>query len=488
MNEESVTYNYNVLEYTNQSFNSSINTTGFNVKNITAILNYNGTNYTTTGTNDSSTWNFTKYLTIPAIASDYNQSNTLKWYYNITYINDESVNEVTSDYTQTVYRLRINNTTLAGSANTIRIYTYQELSPSSTVSSLFFSDWTIWSHLTKKTNNRTYNYTETSATTSRIFYLYPPWATGKVFSIFDITATNYTNRQFHLCNQNVTNTTQNFYLYLLSNTSDYQKFYFSVLDVSQTPIDNAIIKFEKKVGGNYYTLGSKMTDSNGNAMERLIPDADYRITVYDGDTCGVLKTYEMLLVCKSLPCEYTFSISNVTNPYETIEELDDFIYSLEWDKDTKIVTGGYDATELNTTFESFTMKTFLKQPTGNTLICTNLSSSLSDSLTCNISNYTSGNFISYIYIEVSGQETFIRYLSHDITGYFTEQIGTDGLIWGLLIILALFLVGIYNPAVAIGLGIVGIIITSIIGFIAISWLFFVCVAVIGIILIIKLKT
>ena len=296
------------------------------------------------------------------------------------------------------------------------------------------------------------------------------------------TATGFLKREHYLC-RNFGNTSFTVNQHLLNESNlQWLKFFFNVLSQTNQPLEDYVVTIEKYHNFDWIYLGARKTDKFGQFTERLIPDTKYRFRAYSSKTCEMEKEWIIFLICKETPCTYDLSISETGKPYEILEDIDGFSYSFNYDKENKILLFGYDYTK-NETFkiEFYVIK---KSPEKEEKFCENVSFEKSGGFSCNLSNFTSGSFTAYA-IVTAGSKKKTVYYNFDL---YETSFGKEGLIWSALIILVLFLIGIWNPTVAIGGAILGILAVSLFGFASLPYLFIIFIIAIAIIIIIKLKT
>ncbi len=489
-------YNTNVIEYSNQTFNITFSYNNSLINYISANLTYNGTTYTPAiETHDNETWNFTVYVDIPPISSTYNETRQFYWTYFVNYTNGTNATFNTSIYNQIIHKIVIMTTPQSGFNAYIFMHSYydEESIPGATgvsATSKIKFDVYLLENKENISKHRFYSFTQ-SAGTSHSYYLYPIFARDlpnvRVNVEATLTATNYIQRELAICNRQI-------YLgqspqYLLKNNATYTKVYFNLKDANQQNLPDYTISIYRydRINNISYYLGSRKTDAFGLAVERLLEDYTYRIEVYDHN-CNFVREWVFNLVCKEYPCIFELSVSNVTSPYERIEELKDFIYSWNWDKQNKILTLAWEDKNNPTKVESIKLLVFKRKLTReDTLVCENLSLASGGTLVCNLSNFASGNFLAKVIVKTKDGKTFERWYNFAITTA-KEIFGKDGLILSLLIILSLFFVGIWNPVVAITLSVVGIILVSILGLASLPFIFVILIITIAIIIIIKIKT
>jgi hypothetical protein len=96
--------------------------------------------------------------------------------------------------------------------------------------------------------------------------------------------------------------------------------------------------------------------------------------------------------------------------------------------------------------------------------------------TLKVKCYNEGQTYSYILnqLEINLRNTYLK-----------QTLGKDGLWISALMILTLFLIGLWKPEVSVVFGLFGIIITTLLGFLSISWGVLVGIILVGILLIVK---
>ena len=119
-------------------------------------------------------------------------------------------------------------------------------------------------------------------------------------------------------------------------------------------------------------------------------------------------------------------------------------------------------------------------------ICNNVTTGLAGLLTCNLSSYT-GTFFAQAYVNSSTGYKPLDRISITISNFFRTT-GPEGIFYAILFIIALVMVGIWNPAVSIGLMMVGFFLMSIIGIISLAWSVIISIIILGGYLVYQLRS
>jgi len=117
------------------------------------------------------------------------------------------------------------------------------------------------------------------------------------------------------------------------------------------------------------------------------------------------------------------------------------------------------------------LELYIKNGTQKQLLTTTTGGTSSGTITFNYTDYTDYGFIANGFIDddsrtyVTNGLIWVDTLSRGITPLNPDDFGNDGLFWSAILIGTLMLFGIWNPPVALGLGLFGVYITSTLGII-----------------------
>jgi hypothetical protein len=124
--------------------------------------------------------------------------------------------------------------------------------------------------------------------------------------------------------------------------------------------------------------------------------------------------------------------------------------------------------------------------TGPGIICNDSVSGITGIINCNLTGYN-GDFFAQAYLSTTSGWKIIDRISIQINNFY-KQTGSEGLFYAILFIIALVLIGIWNPTVSIGFMIAGFILLGITGIIALPWFALISIIILGGYLIYQLRT
>jgi len=262
---------------------------------------------------------------------------------------------------------------------------------------------------------------------------------------------------------------------------------FRTVKQSLEPIESAVVTITKFFTGEgiYKTVGIKTTDDAGKFTEYLELDAQYRFYVVKGGVS--LGVVDKTSICEAAPCTLTLEIGvDSIDILEGIEAVYGFniLSNLTYDSVGRLITYNFlDTTGLATYFQMITRKSAMNQ-TGD-VICDDTVFSTAGSITCNITTYQ-GDWIATTYVSRSPAliDLILRGSGRDLY----SAIGADmGLFVTVFLIMTLALVGVWNPAVAVGFAMAGVVFGRMMGFAGYSMVTVVTVLILGGIIIYKMK-
>lgn len=471
---DAINYLNTTLETSYQTFILNISSAeGYTAQNGRLI--YDGTEYSNAIKTeiDSDSISLSRSIYIPAGTSGFGSENR-SFYWNITMVNEntgETFYAVTSEYNQTVNELLFG--LCGGDLDVVMVnFTiYDEetgILINSTANPVFFqATFSLGAYYEQKLKNYSID-NQSVDNSSFAFCSDNENNTYYVDMEAMFSAVNYAEKNYFLTNSTLTNNTNEISLYLLNESNSIEFF----IDVEQDlrPVTSATVNIKKYFVGEgvYKTVEIDETSSDkGEFTAYLDLDQKYSFTITkDGEVLGtVIKTAS----CKEAPCELTLSLSSaLANVYETFGEFfaQNVVYSLTFDANTKIVTFDFvDTTGLANYFR-MTVEQVNYDSSTSFIIDTSLYTS-SGTITGNLSNYSSGDFVAKVYVARS-PELFIDYLNISIS----ELAGTFGLL-GLLVTFIFILTIIFgisfNPAMFVLSVPLSITIGKLIGFFTISW-------------------
>jgi len=451
--ETSVNYNSTAVITSEQNIVLNLTYDSGVTSNINAVLNYAGTNRTTTKTGSGDNLLFSSSLN-PASSGN----NTFYW----TIIAD-SVASISNRYNQTISEITFGVCNASNSVVFLNFTSYDEKT-SDLLNITFDSNFQYGLSTSALTN---FTYTNSTAINEHLPFCVSPGYLSLVTNLeVEYDATNYQPRKYYLSEATITNTTSNINLYLLNDT--YATKFFFTLTEDLTPISNAIVSIAKyDVGtGAYKNIGIRESDEVGEFIEYLELDQKYQFSIsQDGTALG---TIYKTATCSASPCEMDLELTTElinawAEYYDTYAS--NVVYNLSYNPTTKMVYFVFtDTTGLADYFRLEVSEFNYNQ--SSLIICNSTLYSTSGTLTCNLTGYD-GDFRAETYISRS-PEKLIETIFISIKE-FLEEIGTEGLFITLLLIVVLAFIGLYNPLVGISLTVLAVLISFWLGFFGISW-------------------
>ncbi|MEM5871293.1 MAG: hypothetical protein QW051_00300 [Candidatus Aenigmatarchaeota archaeon] len=373
----------------------------------------------------------------------------------------------TGNLTNLIYQLKLKdrntkNDVRANISGIIKLYS---------IDGVFIRDFTL---SVTDTTLKLYAPNITNASNNMTFYL-----KTKVSSIEN--SSYYTERDYICLKADPDNPT-NRTLYIYPENQSLTKVFFNIKDKNQRSYKDAYITIEELTPQGYFLVGSRKADVYGSANKYVFEDLKHRINITDPSKCEFSHSKELLLQCKEIPCVFDIIASPTDKFVETIKDYN-FRYSFNYDKESKKAIFYYDASEIVGGFNSIKFYITHKNILNETLVCERNSISVIDQFECEL-NYSS-EYDAWFEVKTNDGKTIKEKITlSDIANRF----GVEGLIWGALVIIALFMVGIWNPVVAVGTSVVGVVMLSIFGFIILPYLAIITLVTIAVIMLIKLKT
>jgi len=452
-----------------------------------AQLVYNGTNYTISNLTYPNATHLilTKIIDIPLNPNPF-QNTTNNFFFRFTYAGNQI--QETSTYNQEIGFINLQKCNSTYSTTTLN-FTYRDefdnseinANENSTSMEATFHYWLGYGSVYKN-----YSFQNLSMSDSQVkFCLYPSHITLKTDMDMDYEATDYSPRQYYFRNATLTNQTREIPLILL--LTEYSVKFFVTLKQGTDFFSDGIVTISKYFTGEgeYRTIGMRKSDDKGEFIEYFDLDKNYKFSVVkDGVSYG---TIEKWITCQEAPCTLTLNLEDISA--DIWQGYYDYFatnvaYNLTYDDDTKLVTFTFnDLTGLAQYFRLEVLQT--KYNETSAVICNQTLYTTAGTLTCNLTGYE-GQFTAKAYVSRS-PEKFVDYFNFAIST-IKETLGLTGILVTLFLIITIALAGVWNPAVGIALLVFSILMMSILGFTALSYTTVTAVIIIGLILIIKMRT
>ena len=248
-----------------------------------------------------------------------------------------------------------------------------------------------------------------------------------------------------------------------------------MLDQNGNKIEDAYIKVMKyDIGtGAYITIEVLKTDELGKALGNIILDTTwYRFIVeYEGDT------YLTTSATKMTSTTRTFTIDLLTDFFDRYTDVVYNIYStLNYTDETGNFAFTY--SDPNGNYHQGCLRVERFAAYGNTLINETCVSSTASTILVNVndSGPVNGTYVAVGYVLFDDKYT-LNILTKT-WGHLSDVFGIEGLFYAFFIILTMVMVGVFNPKLAIILGMIGLVISNIIGFmfVELGWLVVILIA------------
>lgn len=416
----------------------------------TVYVNLDGTTYTAS-LDSSDGFNQTYYvsLTMPEDADDYNITSTLVLDFGAYQYNETNITEIT------VADFSITNCSSGIQAVLFNIR--HEVNESYLTNATFKT--IVSYYLGSSFFNYSYTFTNQDNATLCIT---PNYST--VYANIDviISKDGYSQRTNYLVNATLTNSSQNITTYLPENTTT-TLIDIEVNDEYNLNLVGAYIKVQR-----YYTSSTSWidittlkTDGLGETSVWLVPYTEaYRFLIYEGNT--LVKTIDPIYITAD---SYIFDlIGSAGNDYSVFQGI---AVDCSYNEDTKIMR--CTATDPSGLMTSATLTVYENKLFGAEVLCTSTATGSAITPTCNlydVSGFTDN--ATYIFSGIVDGNTYIfdTGLIGDIPS--SSDFELTGVLATLLLFLTLVLLGSWNPAAAVVLGGVGLIVSQLMGILIIS--------------------
>lgn len=276
----------------------------------------------------------------------------------------------------------------------------------------------------------------------------------------NLEASGYSDRTYTFSNESFSNVTTHQLLYLL-NESDTSNIIIEVKDEGFSPLRGYTVKiFRINTGGGEDILVTQdITDVFGQIVAKLVEDdVKYKFEFFDTNNTLVRTVEDVVVACRATICIIPFVISDTTNDfdrflYDECAGIEDLQCSLTFSN----VTNTFTFTWVDTSGDSLTMRLFVERLAinGTQIICNNVSTSASSSLTCPVG----GSIFSYrsqAFRKVGSTEIRLLLLNNKV-GDEVGTFGLEGLMWGFILLFTMVMFGLWSPPVGISLYLAGVI-------------------------------
>lgn len=458
--------------------NLSYNSTGFLV--ITAELNLDGLTFTGTKTGSGDDANFMAEVEMPTV----NVSTNFTTYWTVSLTNATA----TYDFNLTSSNVTVEpiNFSLCSAGNNVAFWNFTVYNETSLlpVASDFEATFVLSS--AGSTGVKTINYSDTTTSTSSFdFCISPAAGDYLVDTNIQISAPDFVTRYYNFEDINLTNTTREDDLYLLS-TAESTSYIIHVVDVSATNVENAEVRVQRYYPGLAQWLTTEIVTTNyvGESIGHIVSeDANYRFLVYQAGI-SVYNSTSTQIICSVDPCTVTLviPISFSTG----IEGIDGFTSSLTYSTTTNLFT--YTYTDTSSDFDSARLEVYRIFPANASVYtaCNESKSTATGVVTCDLTLETNGTYRAEGYLTRDGVEVLAQRIEGVKGNNIYNTVGLDGVLWSIFIFIGIAMLGMARPSLAIIFGVIGFITLALIGLINLGAISIVAVTAIGIILLMRI--
>ena len=282
----------------------------------------------------------------------------------------------------------------------------------------------------------------------------------------------------------VTNATREDNLYMLVS-GDSTSYIIHVVDVSGSNIEEAEVRVQRYYPGTAEWLTTEIVTTNyiGKAIGHLLSeDADYRFRVYQNGVSTYNSTATKI-ICASAPCTVTLIIPLTLKT--GFEEIEDLTSTLTYSDTTNVFT--YTYSDSSGDFDSARLYVIRVFPSNGTLVipCNEIKTTVSGIITCDISLQINGTYRATSYITRDDEEFLDKRIDGVRGTDIYNSIGVDGILWGFFILIAIVMLGIERPSLAIIFGVLGLIVVGLIGIVNIGAISIIAIVAIAMILLMR---
>jgi hypothetical protein len=299
-------------------------------------------------------------------------------------------------------------------------------------------------------------------------------------------ASNYTARSYYTTIAG--GDTQTITLYLLTNLDSTHSYkLLEVIDESASPLPNSTVKMQRYFIDENAWKTVEMTKTNDEGKGFVFAelyDATYRFVIdYGGITRKT--TTETKLDTRDL----FLSINLLDSGLDSYFAVADVTATLDYSNNTKVWTYNFNALTVSEVDDARFLVT-QKTPTVETVICNTTLVASSGGIACNLTSVweDDGEFYGHGFVTTDDGREHLLFIESIKTAQEYLNYGLNGVLMSMMIIGTLAFLGLFNPAIAVGLALVGLVITTMTGLLYLSTSWVIGIIVVGLIFIFTMRT
>ncbi len=474
-NSTYTSWDYKILEneqvYETEVYETEISTIAINItydptNPITAILNYDGTNYSSVNAGSESIGYFaSSAFNIPLI----NASENKTFYWIIT--TGGSI-ITTTEINQTISPLIFQQCNATYPTQTLNFTFFDELNQTNLNASSYptniLTNFQYW--IGDGSIKKTYTFQNLSSSLNNYQFCINRNETTYLDMNMQYFSTDYAERTYYYRNETIDNSSKDILLYSLLN-SEATKFSVNIKQETDVFTDAIVKVWKYFVGlGDYAVVMVGLTDDNGQFVSNLDLDQTYNFTIEkDNYNYG---GYIKQSACASSPCEIDINIGEIAlSGFASLKEY--FAQNIEitdaglWNNiTTKMVS--IDFLDTTGTASYWRLYVYMNNYNNDSIIsiCDVKSYTSSGTLSCNYSNY-SGDIVAKLYISRSPEKLvdFINFVNDNAPEIF----GASAILASIIILCVVIFSGTMNPVIALIEIPFALVLLKFIGFIPLDW-------------------
>lgn len=370
--------------------------------------------------------------------------------------------------------------------NSVNFTTYNETNLARIDNAQISGNFFYWVDNKLFNNTLILNTTENNTVGEFNFCIYPNISAVSVNANVQFGKADYDTRHYLFSSATFNNITQNIKLYLLESglSTDLVAKILDANLVAQKGIDVALLRYYPDTD-SWNEVQSDTSDELGQTIFNVIEKTvNYKFVMSQNGNI-IFTTDSVKVVCYATPCAIELTIPSTSGDlFQYYTNASGISKSLTYDNNTQVASFQYSSIDGSPKTVQMTVRQI--NISDERTVCNTFQTGASGIINCNISNF-SGNFYIQTYINTtSGMRNLDRIAVS--TANFFKSAGKEGLMYAVLFIITLAMVGIWNPVVAIGLAVVGMVALSLIGIIALGWAALISIVVLGGYIIWNLKT
>lgn len=450
-----VGYNINGANYSNSTYegyptNLQLNITTFpSVLSITAIAEYNNTNYTS-NVNCNGEICFIENVVIPPQVIS-NENVSFKWV--ITQFDGTTYYQfATPYYNQSV--TNANNlyvaTSCGGDKEAYKFTSYKE-----TDSGALNVNWTYnIKYGFSNTSEKILNGTISNAPSASICIAsgLPTYYIGYGEVAYE--TIGYEIRRFYLFEGDaVSGATRNQSIYSL-NSTDSRAFLMTITDTSNTPLKSKYVSLLRWYPSlnEYKIIEMGKTDDKGQTILKVVvEDIDYRIAVYETNGDLIKLANPIRMICQVNPCVYNLNVDTTGGALVDIAGVQ---VNMTYDRGAGLVIYKWNDPSQNT--DKMYLEVYSVGALTESLICSTNASGYTGILACNVASYSGNTIKALAYREASPIVTIVLRTWNSLSG-FSQMDKTASVLLSVGFFVMGVLIGLYSPIALVLFGIVALI-------------------------------